>query len=76
MRRLKFSVRGKFVRWVRQQSGVDVMIGIFWAIFANFRRKNGAFVKNQCFDQIFDKTSTSLGKNTQKFLLIFWGEFF
>jgi hypothetical protein len=31
---------------------VDVMITIFVAIFVNFRRKNGVFLKNQCYDQI------------------------
>jgi hypothetical protein len=30
---------------------------IFSAIFANFRRKNGVFLKNKCFDQILAKTT-------------------
>jgi hypothetical protein len=35
--------------------GVDVMITIFCDVFANLRRKNGVFLKNQCYDQILQK---------------------
>jgi hypothetical protein len=44
-------------------SGVDVMITIFG--------KNGFFLKNQCYDQIFAKSSRSLRKSGN-----FYAEFF
>jgi hypothetical protein len=31
------------------------------AIFANFRHKNGVFLKNQCYDPIFANSSCNLG---------------
>jgi hypothetical protein len=44
---------------------------MFWsqlsAIFANFRRKIGVFLKNQCYDQNFAKTSSSLSQKRQYF---------
>jgi hypothetical protein len=43
--------------------GVDVMITIF-SDFCQFSVKNGAFLKKQCYDQTFAKTSISLSKKT------------
>jgi hypothetical protein len=40
----------------------------FSAIFASFLRKNGVFLKNQCYDQILGKTRSSLRKKRQIFL--------
>jgi hypothetical protein len=39
----------------------------FLAIFAIFRQKNGVFLKNQCYDQIFAKNKSSLSKKRQYF---------
>jgi hypothetical protein len=47
------------------------MISQFSAILGNFRRKIGVFLKNQCYDHIFVKTSCSLSKNA-----VFFAEFF
>jgi hypothetical protein len=46
----------------------------FSANFANFLQKIGVFLKNQCCDQIFAKTSCSLSKKTPIFSLNFSGE--
>jgi hypothetical protein len=39
------------------KSKVDVVISMF-CVFANIRRKNGVYLKKQCFDQIFAKTKS------------------
>jgi hypothetical protein len=39
--------------------GVDVTI----TIFDNFRRKNGVLIKNQSYDQIFEKIAAVQAKN-------------
>jgi hypothetical protein len=43
----------------------------FYAIFANFLQKLAFFLKNQCYDQIFAKTSCSLSKNANIFAIFF-----
>jgi hypothetical protein len=48
-----------------QVPGVDVMITQFSAIFANFRRKIGVFLKKHCYDNFFVKTSSCLSKKRQ-----------
>jgi hypothetical protein len=37
------------------------------SIFCQFSAKIGVFLKNQCYDQIFSKTSCSLSKKRQYF---------
>jgi hypothetical protein len=46
----------------------------FSAIFAN--ENIGAFLKNQCYDQIFSKTSRSLSKKRQYFRQFFLAKIF
>jgi hypothetical protein len=67
MRRLKFSVRGKFVRWVRQQSGVDVMIGIFWPFLAIFGEKMALFSKTNALIKFLTKLALVLEKTRKNF---------
>jgi hypothetical protein len=55
--------------------GVDVMITIFLQFFSNFRRKNGVFIKNQCYN-IFLETSSSMSKKYQYSHQIFWRKYF
>jgi hypothetical protein len=49
------------------RAGANVVI----TIFAYFRRKNGVFLKHQCYGPIFGKTSCSLSKKRQYFRHIF-----
>jgi hypothetical protein len=49
--------------------GVDVMITIFCDFWQFSAKKIGVFLKNQCYDQIFAKTSCSLSKKTPIFSL-------
>jgi hypothetical protein len=52
--------------------GIDVMITIFRVFLPIFGEKNWRFfLKNQCYDQIFEKTSNSLGKKRQFFAKFF-----
>jgi hypothetical protein len=49
----------------------------FSLIYASFRRKKiGVFLKNQCYDQVFANTSSSLSKKRQIFLLNFSAKIF
>jgi hypothetical protein len=47
----------------------------FSATFNNFRRKNGVFLKNQCYDQIFAYSSFVMSQKGHVFG-IFWANFF
>jgi hypothetical protein len=47
-------------------AGVDVMIAIY-GDFCQFSAKNDIFVKKQCYDHFFAKTSGSLSKNANIF---------
>jgi hypothetical protein len=40
-----------------------------------FGEKIGVFLKNQCYDQYFSKTSSSLSKKTPIFSPIFWRKY-
>jgi hypothetical protein len=56
--------------------GADVMITIF-CDFRQFSAKQIAvFLKNQCYDQIFAKSSSSLSKKRQYFRKIFLLKYF
>jgi hypothetical protein len=48
-------------------TGVDAMITIFSDFCRFSAEKNGIFLKNQCSEQIFAKTSSSLSKKRQFF---------
>jgi hypothetical protein len=48
-------------------AGVDVMITIFCDFRQSSAKKIGVFLKNQSYDQIFAKTSSSLTKNANIF---------
>jgi hypothetical protein len=57
--------------WRQGDQGVDVTIIIF-CVFCHFSaQKIGVFLKNQCYDQIFAKTSSSLNKNANIFAKFF-----
>jgi hypothetical protein len=62
---------GSFLRGqievIRVRLGVDVMITIFCDDLSLFCEKIGVFLKNQCYDQLFAKTSCSLSKKRQYF---------
>jgi hypothetical protein len=53
--------------------GIDVMIAIFCDFCRFSAEKTGVFLKNQCYDQIFARTSTSFSKNAS-FLTNLFGE--
>jgi hypothetical protein len=53
-----------------KKTGVDVMITIF-CDFCQFWRKNGVFLKKQCYDQIFAKVAVEKNAN---FFARFFGE--
>jgi hypothetical protein len=42
------------------RSGVDVMITIFWKFCQYLDDEIGVFLKNQCYDRMFAKTSSTL----------------
>jgi hypothetical protein len=54
--------------------GLDVMFTIF-SVSCQFSAKI-FFLKNQCYDHIFAKTSCSLSKKRQFFREIFWRKYF
>jgi hypothetical protein len=45
----------------------SMLLSQFSAIFANFQRKIGVFIKIQCSEQFFSRTSSSLGKKPPLF---------
>jgi hypothetical protein len=49
------------------QPGVDVMITIFCDFLTISGEKIGAFLKNQCYDHIFEKYSFFLSQKRQFF---------
>jgi hypothetical protein len=55
--------------------GVNVMITIF-CDFCKFSAKNGVFLKNPCYVQIFARTGSSLSQKCQYFRQIFWRKYF
>jgi hypothetical protein len=55
--------------------GADVMITIF-CDFRQFSAKNAVFLKNQCYDQNFEKFSFVLSRKRQFFRRIFQQKYF
>jgi hypothetical protein len=65
MRKKGFALdSGVFRRCLRQGDQIGRMSwSQFSAIFDNFQRKNGVFLKNQCYDQIFHNLALFWVKN-------------
>jgi hypothetical protein len=60
--------------------GKDFQGSMLWsqisAISANFRRKIGDFLKNQCYDDFFENVNRNLSKKRQYFHQIIWQKIF
>jgi hypothetical protein len=57
------------------KAGVDFMITIF-CDFCQFSAKNGGFLKNECYDQLFSKFSFVLSQKRQFFAEFFRRKYF